>query len=241
MAEKLTQLTSPNQTDKSSMFAALQGMLDRGKYTTDGMIPAQVISYDRKKNLAVIKPVIHFVSLDDKPVERQPLVSIPVLAIGGGGFVINFPLKEGDLGWIFAGDRELSTFLEELKPTAPTNGRVKTFADGLFIPDVFRKYTISGEDAGSMVIQSLSGAVRIALSDDSINMTASAGVNVKTPITTIDQQLIVNGKATFNGGIEGKEGTTATLPTGTTVGGTNVSTHGHIGNGPGNRTGNMIE
>ena len=92
-----------------------------------------------------------------------------------------------------------------------------------------------------MVIQSLSGAVRIALSDDSINITASAGVNVKTPITTIDQQLIVNGKATFNGGIEGKEGTTATLPTGTTVGGIDVSTHGHIGNGPGNRTGNMIE
>lgn len=240
MADKLHQLTSPNQTDKSSTFAALQSMLDRGKYTTDGMIPAQVVSYDRVKNIAEVKPVIHFVTLDDKPQERSPLVDIPVLAIGGGGFVLNFPLKAGDLGWIFAGDRELSTFLEELKPTAPSHGRAKSFADGLFIPDIFRQYTINAADNESMVIQSLSGEVRIALSGNSVNITAPSGVNINTPLTTISTELVVNGKATFNGGVEGKAGTAVTLPVNTTVNGINVTNHGHIGNGPGNRTGNMI-
>lgn len=241
MADKLTQLTSPNQTDQISPFAALQGMLDRGKYTTDGMIPATVISYDRVKNLATIKPVIHFVSLDDKPVERQELVEIPVLALGGGGFVLNFPLKQGDLGWIFAGDRELSTFLEELKAAAPSHGRAKSFADGLFIPDIFRQYTIGDGDANAVVLQSLDGSVKVSLSPSEINIVAPSAVKITTPTTEISNDLIVNGKSTFKGGVEADSGTTVTLPAGTTIGDIDVTDHGHTqqNSGSGRTAGGM--
>lgn len=241
MADGLKQLTSANQTDSASLFASLQSMLNRGKLDTDGMIPAQIVSFDRAKNTATVKPLIHWVGLDDKPVERWEITEIPVLSLGGGGFHISFPLNAGDLGWIFAGDRDISEFVKELKPAAPPNGRSKQFSDGLFIPDVFRQYTINSEDSSAMVIQSVDGASRISIRGDNIKITTPGNITLDTPMVNMTQQLTVNGKATFKGGIEGQTGTTVTLPANSTVGGINVTTHGHTqqNNGSGRTAGGM--
>lgn len=228
MADKIRQLTNANQTDNVSLFAALQSMLQRGKLDTDGMIPATIVSFDRDKNIAVVKPVIQWLSLDDKPVSRHDLTEISVLSLGGGGFHISFPLNPGDLGWIFASDRDLSDFKKELKESPPPTGQTKTFAHGLFIPDVFRQYTINSEDSGAMVIQSTDGKTRISIRKDNIKITAPGNVTIDTPQTTITGKLNVKQLATFEGGITGNTGTAVTLPANTTVGGINVTTHGHI-------------
>lgn len=241
MADKITQLTSANPEDNSSLFASLMSMLHRGKLDTDGMLPATVISYDRDKNVAVVKPVIQWLSLDNKPVERFELTEIHVLSLGGGGFHISFPLKAGDLGWIFAADRDLSDFKKELASGAPPTGRAKSFGDGLFIPDVFRKYTINSADADAMVIQSTDGATRISVSAGAVNITTPDLVKIDTPETIITGNVVVEGEATFLSNINGSEGTEVTLPAGTTIGGINVSTHGHEQNGDSGRTSGGME
>ncbi|QDH49609.1 baseplate assembly protein [Pantoea phage Kyle] len=236
MAEKITQLTNNNSTDKASLFAALSFMTNQMKLNTDGMIPAKVVSYDRDANVATVKPVIHFLALDGKEIHRDELTQINVLSIGGGGFHISFPLKAGDLGWIFASDRDLTKFKKDLAEGAPSNGQAKTFASGLFIPDVFRQYTINGEDSGAMVIQATDGATRVAIDGNEIRMTAKTLVKIDAPTTQVMKELIVEGLATMNGGVTAKDGTAVTLPSTTTVAGKNVNDHGHEQNGDSGRT-----
>ncbi|WLW40850.1 hypothetical protein GNAINCEL_00068 [Serratia phage KKP 3709] len=170
------QLTSANQGDKTTLWSALQFMNRQQSMSTDGMIPASISSYDAKENLATVTPLIQFVAVDGTSISRQPLVEIPVLALGGGGFMLHFPIQPGDLGWIFAADRDLSLFKQSLQETKPNTGRIKQFSDGLWIPDVFRKYSLNGEDDGCVVVlQSTDGASRrISLNASRVKITTGA-------------------------------------------------------------------
>lgn len=242
------QLTSANQGDKSSLWAALSFAMRQNGMSTDGMLPARVISYKRGgQNLVTVKPVIHFVDMENNAQPRQQLVDVPCLAIGGGGFLINFPLNAGDLGWIFASDRDMNNFMKELKDGVPPNGRIKSFSSGLFIPDALRQFTLAGEDADAMVIQSTSGAVKISLREDNIKIAASTKVLIETPLTEFTQDVKIDGrldvtkKTTVNGGFEATGGDAVTLPDQSTIGGIQVLTHGHEQNGDSGRTSGGME
>lgn len=242
MAEKVSQLTSTNQTDSASLFASLSAMLNQNKLDTDGMLPAKVISYDRKTNLAEVQPVIHFAGLADGETRaRDSLTQIETLSLGGGGFHISFPIKAGDLGWIFASDRDLSDFKKELAEGPPRHGQSKQFTSGLFIPDVFRKYVVDAEDDGAMVIQSVDGQVKVSLHDDNIVIAAPNKILLRTPITEISDQLIVGGLATFNGGVTAVAGQAVSLPAETEINGIVVIGHGHEQNGDSGRTSGGME
>lgn len=242
MAEKVSQLTSTNQTDGSSLFASLAGMLHQNKLDTDGMLPARVVSFDRKSNVAEVKPVIHFAGLQEgQTVPRDPLTHINVLSLGGGGFHLSFPLKPGDLGWIFASDRDLSDFTKDLAEGPPRHGQARQFTSGLFIPDVFRQYVIDAEDDGAMVIQSVDGKVKLSLHDDNIVIAAPTKILLRTPLTEISDKLVVQGLATFNGGVTAIAGQAVSLPAETEINGIVVIGHGHEQNGDSGRTSGGME
>jgi hypothetical protein len=233
-----TPLISTRPGEKKRLVTAMEAWSRQQTLTDDNTLPAIVISYDRDKNIAQVQPLIKVVALDDSTMSRNPLANIPVVSLGGGGFHINFPLKKGDLGWIFACDRDISTYLETLAESPPNSTRVHDFGDSLFLPDVLRKYTINSEDESNdaMVIQSTDGTTRISIWEDNIQITAPTQVTVQTPQATftgnvtIQQELIVEGQSTLaattvNGALENN--------------GIDVSTHGHISESPGTRTGNM--
>lgn len=198
---------SGNLAEASDLAGLLRFSIRKYLQQTDDMLPAQIVSYDRASNRAKVQPLIAFVTTKNEQVQRAAVGSVPVLTLGGGGFVLSFPLKPGDLGWIKANDRDLTTFMQLLGPTAPASQRQKTFEDAMFIPDVMMKgVTIAGEDDDAVVLQSLDGSVRIALLSDTIKMTAP-NIILDTPITTITGALVAgtdstsSRTATFNGTI----------------------------------------
>ncbi|WGN90796.1 hypothetical protein [Burkholderia phage vB_BglM_WTB] len=224
-------------------------------FNTNQMLPAQVVSYDRANNVATVQPLISHTDLSGGARQRFSLVQIPVISIGGGGFHLNFPLAKDDLGWIYAADRDISLFKQSLAMSqAPTN-RSHDFADSMFIPDVFRKYTIAGEDAASVVLQSTDGTTKISISEGSILIAAPTKVTIRVPETEITGNLTVDGNVTIqgdttmqgtsstqgltsaNGGFTAKEGIACTLPTETTIGGIAVFTHVHTNGNQGQDTG----
>lgn len=199
----------------------------------ENSIPAIVIDFDRNSNLITVKPLIMWVDMNDIGHSRHTIADLNCLSLGGGGFHISFPIKEGDLGWVIAADRDISLFKQSLKESMPNTFRVHSFADGLFIPDVFRKYVINGEDSGAMVLQSTDGATRISIRDDNIKITAPSNVVVDTPTTTftgdviIDKSLTVTQQTAVNGGFTAAAGQACDLPTETTVNGKQVDGHIH--------------
>jgi hypothetical protein len=199
--------------------------------------PAQIVAYNRTTNIATVQPMIMLIDTGDTARMRQQIASVPVLSLGGGGFHVSFPLKQGDFGWILAADRDISTFLENLTPAPPNTLRKHRFEDSWFIPDVYHKYTINGSDSNAMVIQSVDGTTRISIIEGQVNIFAPTSVTVTTPQATFTQNvavqgnLAVTGNTTVNGGFNanGSSGATVALPANATIGGIVVATHGHDG------------
>jgi phage baseplate assembly protein gpV len=183
---------SRDPADEDSLLGVLRVAFDKFLMETDDMLPARVIAYDRQANRAQVQPLVQMVSTLGQRVNRGVLSSVPVLQYGGGGFVLSFNLKEGDLGWIKASDRDISLFLQSYALAAPNTKRLHDFSDAVFIPDVMRGYAINGEDAENAVLQTLDGTCRVALWSDKIKLTAPSVV-VDTPLATFTGNVQVDG------------------------------------------------
>lgn len=225
---------SRNPADDGHLAGLLNIAFRKKMQLTDNQLPAQVISYNRANNTAMVLPLIDMMLVNGKNQKRATVASVPVLSLGGGGFCVNFPLQSGDLGWIEASDRDISLFMQSLKESKPNTARIHSFEDGLFIPDAFRKYTFSGADAANMVIQSYDGTVKIALGPGVINLDAPM-VNINAS----NMNFSGSGAATF--GIPVTMNQPVTMTDGLKLNGEKVEDHYHsnVQNGSGN-TSNMV-
>ena len=186
-------IPSHDLADRDSLAGVLKLAFRKTLESTDGQLPCEVISYNRTTNRALVQPLIGIVLTSGEQVVRAQIASVPVLALGGGGFAITFPLAKGDLGWIEASDQDISLFMQQMQQSKPNTFRIHTFEDGRFVPDAFAQYTFNSADAANMVIQSYDGTVKIALGPGVINLDApTVNVNATTMNAT------VSGKATIS-------------------------------------------
>lgn len=190
-------IPSQEPSADSSMGATLREVFKKLLQSVDGMLPATVVSYNRATNRATVVPSVNMVTTNGENLQRAPYANIPVLAYGGGDFLINFPLKPGDTGWIEACDRDVSLWLQGRgSSNAPPNThRVHSFSDGRFIPDMLGNYTIADE-AGTtgLTIQHKDGESAIVLLADRI-LIKSGGVDIvnTTRPGTVTGGLVIDG------------------------------------------------
>jgi len=121
------------------------------------------LTYNRNANVAFVQPSILTVTTDQTLVAKAAPAAVPVLALGGGGFCMNFPLVTGSRGWIKACDRDISLYLQANAAAAPNSKLLHSFSNGFFIPDVVNGFTINGADTNALVIQNSTGTVRMAM------------------------------------------------------------------------------
>lgn len=141
----------------------------------DDMLPAIVIAYDRASNMATVQPLIQIVTTLNQVKSRDQIARVPVLQLGGGGFVLNFPIAPGNLGFIKANDRDISIFTQLWRMVQPNSGRMHSFSDGIFIPAVMTGFTIDGADSASVVLQKVDGSVRLAIGSDNVYISDDPG------------------------------------------------------------------
>lgn len=216
MDEELNnQQPSRDPADDGSLAGTLRQVMKKMTQGTDGMLPATVISFDRATNRATVKPVVMMVGTDGSTLGRAQIASVPVFQIGAGGFMLNFNLKAGDLGWLMANDRDTSLFLQGGTEQPPNTLRMKSFEDGVFFPDAFRNFIINPEDEENAVLQNLDGTCRVAIWQDRVKVTAplvvvetevaevnaTTSVTVDTPLTTITGDATINGNLQVDGNI----------------------------------------
>jgi len=228
MSTKLKPLVSTNAPARKRLISALEQLLYSNSLKIEDMLPAVVLNYDRNANIATVRPLIKLLDVQDIGHSRNVIAGIPVLSMGAGNFHISFPMNTGDLGWIHASDRDISQFVQSLKESIPNSGRLHSFSDAMFIPDVFRQYTIAAEDSAAMVIQSTNGATKISIRGDNIKITAPTKILLQTPTVETSANLQVDGNLLVNG--------TAKIVGDTNIDGVSFIGHGHISSSPGNRT-----
>lgn len=196
---------SINPADEDSLTGAFRSVLEKFLQQTDDMLPAVVIAYDRAKNRATVRPQIMLGTTSGDKISRAQIASVPVLNIGGGGFVLSFPIKPGDLGWIKASDRDISLYLQQGPDNEewPNTKRLHSFQDGLFIPDVLRTFTVAGEDADRVVLQTTDSLTRIAIAPGLVKITTPGTVEVDAPTVHMTGDLEVDGSITAQGEVTG--------------------------------------
>lgn len=187
--------TSPsvNPADRASLVGFLKLAFIKHLQNTDDMLPAQVIAYDRASNRAQVQPLIYVITTDNRRIVRAPVASVPVLQLGGGGFVLSFPIKPGDLGWIKANDRDISNFKTNYVNASPQTYRKHTFEDAMFIPDTMLKGVTLADNDG-VCLQNTDGSVSLVLLDDRMVITApNVDINGITTINGIIFDTHVHG------------------------------------------------
>jgi hypothetical protein len=169
---------TPDDTE-SGFSGALDFILDKDALSREDMLPAIIISYNRATNRAVVRPLIKQILADGIIKDRSVLMSIPILQLGGNGFMLAFNLVAGNLGWIKANDRDISLFLQNYQSVKPNTYRIKKFSDGVFIPDVMTGYSVASGDTATL--QSLDGTIKVALNSSTITLQNGASSIVLTP------------------------------------------------------------
>lgn len=185
---------SIDPADEDSLAGVLRSVMGKFLQGVDDCLPAIVIAGNR--NTVTVQPQIMMGSTDGQKVSRAQVAEVPVLQMGAGGFVLSFPVKPGDFGWIKASDRDISLFRQGLAEEWPNTKRMHSFQDGVFIPDVMRQWTLNGEDAESVVLQSTDGATRIAVAAGTVKITAPDGVTIDAPAAHFTGDVQVDGTLT---------------------------------------------
>jgi hypothetical protein len=180
---------SVNPANLGLLTGAFRHIFGKLMQDIDGVQPAMVIAYDRNSKRAQVQPLILTVGTSGEKVQKAQIASVPPLQIGAGGFVLNFNIKPGDLGWIIACDRDITLFLQNRKMSIPNSNRVKDFADSWFIPHVLSQYITDEEDAENAVLQSLDATVKISLGTNKIKIKAP-NLEIETETATITAESI---------------------------------------------------
>lgn len=215
-------IPSNSPAGEGQMGVTLRDILRKALQRVDGQLPARVVSYDRASNIAQVQPLICLITTAGQQIPRAPIAAVPVLAIGGGGYMMNFPLVKGNTGWIHASDRDISLYLQSGDVQPPNTLRMHSFEDGLFVPDVMATYSIDGTDADAMVIQSLTGSEKIVIGPGRIHLKA-ATIEIEGDTIIINGQTVTMTAATTT--MNGPVG----MPDGATIGGIPFGTHVHPG------------
>ena len=198
-----------NREEIKSLPLIWQNLMRHFALDLESAIPAVVISYDREKNLVTCRPAINRVTVEDESVERAE-ITVNCLNPCGNGIGINFPLREGDTGWIIAADRDTQNFTDTLAPCNPASGVLHRYAFGFFIPDKIKDFVIDAEDADALVIQTLDGKTRISVKEQQISIVSENGVKVNavtahvnavTSATVICPEIAITGSITVTGDI----------------------------------------
>jgi hypothetical protein len=196
----MTNLNPPSRdpANDDSLIGTLKNTYKKFLQSTDDMLPAKVVAFDRATNRARVQPLIMVLGTDGGKTTRAQIDSLPVFQIGGGGFGLFFNLHPGDLGWIKANDRDISLFTQTYAEAKPNTLRLHTFSDAVFFPDVMIGYTISGEDADHCVLQNLSGTVRVAIWQDRVKITAPR-TDIISPAINMTGNVVLTGNFTSVG------------------------------------------
>lgn len=206
--------------NEPSMDPALEGTLlgviklafKKFQQQTDDMIPARVVALDRKNNRVTLQPMIKVVGTDGTEMDRAQVVSVPVYRPGGGGFHISFPIKEGDIGYLKAMDRDVSLWRQGYEDRPPNTQRMKSFEDGLFFPDQAKPWAPEEMDLNGAVISSTDGSVRIVLDNGEARITApKLTINASEGVDFVGGPIKHNGvnigDTHTHGGVESGPGT----------------------------------
>lgn len=178
---------SYNPVAEESSAVAFEYVAENLLKQTNTCIPAIVEEYDREKNVVTVQPAISEAIAGGKYIERAKLKA-PVFQPAGGGFVLSFPLKKGDTGWLIACDRDISLFKQQKTKINPNTYRTHSFEDSFFIPDFVNGFKPDNDMKDCLVLSRTDKSSKLVIGKDSINLlSGTAQTELKSLVSKIKE------------------------------------------------------
>ena len=174
----------------SSMSAAITQALMQ----IEGMLPAKVVEVDRTAGRVSVQPMIQMGDTGGNKITRAIVPNIPIMTMGAGGIFASFPVQIGDLGFVFAADRDTSLFNQSQGGMDwPNTERLHQFGDGGFLPLKLFNFSIAGGVlADGFSLQTDDGSTFVTLKAGEVQITATK-VKIVGDINTVGA-ITNNGK-----------------------------------------------
>lgn len=190
---------SIDPAQRDSVMGTIQFIVDKlVMQEIDKMMPCQVVAI--QGNRVSVQILVNMVSTAGKQTKRAQIPNIPIYQPSAGGYIIRFPVKAGDLGWIKATDTDISLFLQNLKQCPPNTNLIHKFDSAVFWPDnMGNGIAIAGGDASNLVIQTYDGTTKISVGAGTVAITAPTSVTITSPVVNMSGNLVVSGEVTGNG------------------------------------------
>ena len=171
MSQIEQQATATDDLGASLSMAFRQALMQ-----VDGMMPARVVTVDRAAGRCSVKPMIQAGTADGRKVSRPVVSNVPIMCLGAGGIYASYPVKAGDLGFLFAGDRDASLFYQaQGGEDWPNTERLHSFSDGGFLPLRLFDFSIAGGVlADGFAIQTEDGETYITIKPGQVEIKAAA-------------------------------------------------------------------
>ena len=132
-------------TGAQDLGASLSSAITQSLMQTDGMLPAKVVKVDRTAGRVSVQPMIQMGDTGGNKITRAIVPNIPIITMGAGGIFASFPVQIGDLGFVFAADRDTSLFYQSQGGMDwPNTERLHQFGDGGFLPLKLFNFSIAG-------------------------------------------------------------------------------------------------
>lgn len=178
-----------SQMYRTDIGAALRYLISYIHATSESVMPAMILEYDRNTHKAMVQPLIRIKTEENNQyrfIDRPPIKDITIRNIFTGGFNIDFPLNKGDTGWLIAADRdttmakERNANIDESKNAGlqePVTDGMHLYQFGFFLPDNWCKSVVPQEYRDDLVISSVN-------TDGKVNLRISISREGKLQITT---------------------------------------------------------
>lgn len=155
-------IPSYNPSDTKSMAGAMRIFADYLLNLIETCQPCIVQSVDYSTNTVIVKPAINVSTTVGEYVQRD-VIKLTAWRFASGGFLIHYPIKQGDTGWIIASDKDTSLFKQEKAIADPNTNLKHQYSQGFYIPDKISGFSVSSDDTGRLVLQNESGSEKISI------------------------------------------------------------------------------
>lgn len=162
-------------TGTDDLGNALQEVTRQALMQIDGMLPAVVTTVDRTAGRVSVKPLVMAGTASGGKVPRPVVPNIPIMTMGAGGIYASFPVKVGDLGFVFSASRDTSLFYQSQGGEDwPNTERIHSFSDGGFLPLKLFNFSIAGDVlADGFSLQTDDGSTFVTLKAGEVQITAT--------------------------------------------------------------------
>lgn len=162
-------------TGTKDLGSSLSAAITQALMQVDGMLPAKVVKVDRATGRVSVQPMIQMGDTGGNKITRAIVPNIPIMTMGAGGIFASFPVQIGDLGFVFAADRDTSLFYQSQGGMDwPNTERTHQFGDGGFLPlNLFNFSIAGGVLADGFSLQADDGSTFVTLKAGEIQLNAA--------------------------------------------------------------------